>query len=166
MPNKTVPARREPSAEKIDYLDRAKLWDRVQALEEVVEALDGADSAIQRRLADLEGWVADLEGWRTEMADAEPTPTPHGAADMCGFSGDLGHDWILGIEDRGVAGVAELIARIELTLGDVAGEDEEVPVWDLPDLCARHNWKDPASVERVVSFIIGAMRSRRGHLPL
>lgn len=82
----------------------------------------------------------------------------------CGHEGP-GHDWVLGLEDRGIEGIVELIDRFEITWHGEA-EDfgfDPIPVGvDLNEMVARHNWRQPAIVERLVDFIVTAERARMG----
>ena len=115
----------------------------------------------------------------SQKLDARPSPAsenpgeerPRTVLDSfgcpCEFGGGIrgpGHDWILGLEDRGIEGVVDLINRFEITLD---GEAENfgfdpIPTWDLPALVARHNWRQPAVVVRLVNFVVKAERARRG----
>jgi hypothetical protein len=52
------------------------------------------------------------------------------------------------------------MARFDLSSDGEAGENK-IPVMDLPDICARHRWNDPATVQRIVTFLVDAHRSRR-----
>ena len=84
----------------------------------------------------------------------------------CGFYGpatERAHDWLLGLEDRGLPGFVELITRFQLSLDREASEEEELKfTWDLPDFVARHRWRDPAAMHRLARYVVDAEQQRLG----
>jgi hypothetical protein len=69
------------------------------------------------------------------------------------------HDWLLSFEDRGVAGVMEIVNFFE-------GEADCYPTpgnleWqELPDFVARHNWRNPLAVAELANYVGRAITSR------
>ncbi len=86
----------------------------------------------------------------------------------CGFGASPGHDWVLGIEDRGLAGLVDLMDCISLTL-DHEAEDLEVPTWDLEALEVWQQQQAKEVVTRAVTLIapdggvMGGLSAGTGH---
>lgn len=94
--------------------------------------------------------TAQRYGARTTPGEAE--------GPYCGCLDHLGaldvewHDWLLGIEDRGAAGVTELL---EVLIAQMENELEPGHPWwvEFGDFVAPHNWRDPAWMYRIGGLI-------------
>ncbi|MGD9995659.1 MAG: hypothetical protein AB7L17_04445 [Ilumatobacteraceae bacterium] len=66
----------------------------------------------------------------------------------------VNHDWLLGLEARGIAGAAELFAYVEACIEDPEStrREESVDWLELTNFVARHNWRDPAAMMEVAGW--------------
>jgi hypothetical protein len=108
-------------------------------------------------------WSLDDGGLRDDRPGRAPALNPPVEDCPCLY-GDTWHDWLLALEERGLAGVVELTERLRIAPNQ-DGPLRRFTVWDLPAFVARHNWQDPTTVSRLAAYIVNAERDHH-HLPV
>lgn len=75
------------------------------------------------------------------------------------------HDWLLTVEDRGVAGVVELLHFCDVS-ADCELQADQLEWNELPDFVAMHNWRCPADMHDLADYIALAIRNRSNARPV
>lgn len=98
------------------------------------------------------------------MDQTKRTPRVHADHQDCGCArafrlSQEHHDWLTSFEERGVAGVVEIIAHCSRSADGNTAADTLMWV-DLTDFAAMHSWTSPADVRDLAFHIVEALRDQ------